>query len=244
MDGAVADADDAAAPRAAGPAAAATAAAGASSSSGGAPAAAAAPLPPPPPHATEALRRRLRWGAATASYQIEGGWDAGGRGESVWDRFCHQQPSPVADASSGDVACDHYHRYKGGLLVVVVVQAACLFCPPPRLARRAANACAAQAATLSLSPHPSHNPPPPARTALTQHITRTPHTHEPDTTPHRPSLTTYTHTHRGLRAARVPRRQALPLLFRMAAHPAAWRRGHAGLRGGARVLRRTAGLHD
>jgi beta-glucosidase len=50
------------------------------------------------------------WGAATASYQIEGATHEDGRGESVWDRFC-ATPGKVRGGDNGDVACDFYHRY-------------------------------------------------------------------------------------------------------------------------------------
>ena len=49
-------------------------------------------------------------GAATASYQIEGAESEDGKGPSVWDMFC-RQPSTVWNRQSGDVACNHYHRY-------------------------------------------------------------------------------------------------------------------------------------
>jgi beta-glucosidase len=51
------------------------------------------------------------WGAATASYQIEGAAQEDGRGESVWDRFC-TTPGKVRGGDTGDVACDFYHRYR------------------------------------------------------------------------------------------------------------------------------------
>jgi len=50
------------------------------------------------------------WGAATAAYQVEGAWDEDGRGETVWDRFSHT-PGKVKNGDTGDVACDHYHRW-------------------------------------------------------------------------------------------------------------------------------------
>lgn len=51
------------------------------------------------------------WGAATASYQIEGAWKEGSKGESIWDRFSHT-PGKVHDGDTGDIACDHYHLWR------------------------------------------------------------------------------------------------------------------------------------
>jgi beta-glucosidase len=51
------------------------------------------------------------WGAATASYQIEGAVSEDGKGPSVWDVFS-RKPGAVFEGHTGDIACDHYHRYR------------------------------------------------------------------------------------------------------------------------------------
>jgi len=53
----------------------------------------------------------FRWGAAAASYQIEGAANEDGKGPSVWDMFC-RRPGAVWEGHTGDVACDHYHRFR------------------------------------------------------------------------------------------------------------------------------------
>ena len=50
------------------------------------------------------------WGAATASYQIEGAGDADGRSDSIWDTYA-RTPGMVLHGHDGSLACDHYHRY-------------------------------------------------------------------------------------------------------------------------------------
>ncbi len=67
--------------------------------------AAASALPP-----LTALRRDFIWGVSTSSFQIEGAVNDDGRGPSVWDTRAHQ--GLIANKDTGDVACDHYHRYR------------------------------------------------------------------------------------------------------------------------------------
>lgn len=51
------------------------------------------------------------WGVSSAAYQIEGAWDQDEKGESIWDHFSHT-PGKIENGDTGDVACDHYHRYR------------------------------------------------------------------------------------------------------------------------------------
>jgi beta-glucosidase len=61
--------------------------------------------------------RGFVWGAATSAYQIEGAAFEDGRGESIWDRFARTD-SRIEDGSTGDVACDHYHRWREDLALM------------------------------------------------------------------------------------------------------------------------------
>jgi beta-glucosidase len=80
------------------------------------------------------------WGAASSAYQIEGGWNADGKGPSNWDAFCHEHvpfghtadrgdqvftPGNVYLNHTGDIACDHYHRFREdvGLMKQIGLQA-------------------------------------------------------------------------------------------------------------------------
>jgi beta-glucosidase len=57
------------------------------------------------------------WGSATASYQVEGAAKEDGRGASIWDTFSHT-PGKVKNDANGDVASDHYHRYKADVALM------------------------------------------------------------------------------------------------------------------------------
>src|SRR5262245_34259244 len=54
---------------------------------------------------------RFYWGVATSAYQIEGAWNEDGKGMSIWDTYAHT-PGHIKNDDTGDVANDHYHRYK------------------------------------------------------------------------------------------------------------------------------------
>lgn len=64
-----------------------------------------------------ALPPGFLFGAATAAYQIEGAVSEGGRGPSIWDTFSHT-PGMTRNGDTGDIACDHYHRWEADLDLV------------------------------------------------------------------------------------------------------------------------------
>ena len=57
------------------------------------------------------------WGVATAAYQVEGAANEDGRGPSVWDTFCKKKGA-VFDGHTGEMACDHYHRFKDDIALM------------------------------------------------------------------------------------------------------------------------------
>ncbi|CEM32697.1 unnamed protein product [Vitrella brassicaformis CCMP3155] len=59
------------------------------------------------------IAKPFMWGTATAAYQVEGGWNKGGRAPSIWDEFTHAEKAH--NGHTGDVACDFFHKYAGDM---------------------------------------------------------------------------------------------------------------------------------
>ena len=89
---------------------------GMSGATGARGAAAQADLPRESRSAPPGFPNGFLWGTATSSYQIEGAVNEDGRGPSIWDTFV-RKPGAISDKSTGDIACDHYHRYKEDVAV-------------------------------------------------------------------------------------------------------------------------------
>ena len=65
--------------------------------------------------------KNFLWGAASAAYQIEGAWNEDGKGPSIWDTFS-KIPGKTFHGTNGDVAVDHYHRYKEDVDLMAIFQ--------------------------------------------------------------------------------------------------------------------------
>jgi beta-glucosidase len=74
------------------------------------------------------------WGAITAAYQIEGAWNADGKGPSIWDTFV-RQPGKIERGETADVSVDHYHRFPEdiALMQALGLQAYCFSIAWPRI---------------------------------------------------------------------------------------------------------------
>lgn len=59
----------------------------------------------------------FKWGVSTSAYQIEGGWDADGKGQSIWDVFANTKGKTFGN-HNGNIACDFYHRYTHDLAIM------------------------------------------------------------------------------------------------------------------------------
>lgn len=61
------------------------------------------------------FRDDFLWGVSSSAYQIEGAWDADGKGPSIWDNFTHTAGNNVKDNATGDIACDSYNQLDADL---------------------------------------------------------------------------------------------------------------------------------
>lgn len=69
------------------------------------------------PMSAQSFPHGFLWGSATAAYQVEGAVHEDGRGPSIWDVFSHT-PGKTYHGATGDVADDHYHRYREDILLM------------------------------------------------------------------------------------------------------------------------------
>jgi len=75
------------------------------------------PLSTPAAYARADFGPDFHWGVSTAAYQIEGAWNAGGKGPSIWDSFVRGRRN-IKRRETADTACDFYHLYKDDLNII------------------------------------------------------------------------------------------------------------------------------
>lgn len=64
------------------------------------------------------LPDNFQFGAATSAYQIEGGWNEGGKSDSIWDTATRKFPNMIQGRGNGEIAADSYHLYKDDVKAV------------------------------------------------------------------------------------------------------------------------------
>ncbi|XP_055910683.1 myrosinase 1-like [Eupeodes corollae] len=63
------------------------------------------------PKGERSFPQNFSFGVSTSAYQIEGSWNADGKGPSIWDEFCHNHPDNILDRTNGDIAANSYRRF-------------------------------------------------------------------------------------------------------------------------------------
>jgi hypothetical protein len=84
------------------------------------------------PSNTRTFPKGFYSGVGTSAYQVESAWNEDGKGESIWDTYTHT-PGNIKNNDTGDVANDHYHRYKED---VAYIKIECSLVPRDRKAQR------------------------------------------------------------------------------------------------------------
>lgn len=75
-------------------------------------------LPPCDVTESDEFPKNFIFGAASAAYQVEGAWNASGKGPSIWDTATHNFPGKIDDRTNGDISADSYRHYLQDILAL------------------------------------------------------------------------------------------------------------------------------